>query len=864
MSIRSPISLVWPALLSVLVLLLCAGHAPLAFAAPPGTQLYTFFDEALFPGGLDLDSSGFIYVTNELEASVDVLSPLTSTTPGALVAQYYDETLFLCYPTDVKVDAAGNMYVCDQCYGTRIAILASRTSTTAPPGTELFSLTANSTLNGPSSVALDASENIYVADSNNNRVVVMAGISSVNPPPGTVLFSFDNAPDYFNYVGSVLVDSAGRIYVSDCGNARIVVLDGIHSAQPGLELLSFNDTQSPLSFGLYDMALDGNNNLFLTDDYNGRVVVLAGYNASHPPGTELFSYNSSAISGPQGVALDADNNVYISNLYNYAVLVAAGIHSVNPAPGTQLGQFIPSGTSEPFIAPMGIALDAAGNMAVNDNGNDRVVVLASLTSNSVPAGGLLHSYTDSSQPLARGRNIALDAAGNFYVICVQRGVVVLASSSSTSVTPGSEIANFNHSYIPFVFPTGIAVDQKTGSIYVADSNVAVWVLAGIDSVSPPPGTILASFNNTASGCIALDDDGNMYVGHNGDFTPGGSDPPRVIVLASLSSTTATPGSVLYSFVDSTNPLSSPFGIAIDSFGRIYVSDTYAYRVAVLNGIKSSTPGTEIVSLYDNDQGFNFIVGVAVDAAGNVYVVDEGNDRVAVLAGLGPLVSALGDPQLHGFLGQSYQVHGMDGAVYSVISAPALQLNARFIFLSAGVCPVYSSGAVPSNCWSHPGSYFGAIGIRTASGARLLIVPGSARVGFESVQLDGVELLSGDEQAGGRKLLPFALQSASGDLGVAVVDSHHVTVSCGIFTLSIDSSDRFVNLAAVSVSSWSDLVRKVQPHGLLGQSWRRGAEAVPGSDVREVEGRVDDYVQADNDIFGYDNIYSRFAPTPTAA
>jgi DNA-binding beta-propeller fold protein YncE len=166
------------------------------------------------------------------------------------------------------------------------------------------------------------------------------------------------------------------------------------------------------------------------------------------------------------------------------------------------------------------------------------------------------------------------------------------SLSSTTAAPGSEIANYNYSYIPYVFPTGIAVDKAAGNIYVADANVGVWVLAGITSVSPAAGTILATFNDAAGGCIALDDDGNMYVGHSGD-TPGGADPPHVIVVASLSSTAATPGSVLYSFVDTTNPLSSPFGIALDSFGRIYVSDAYAYRVAVLNGIKSSAPGTEI-------------------------------------------------------------------------------------------------------------------------------------------------------------------------------------------------------------------------------------------------------------------------------
>jgi hypothetical protein len=89
----------------------------------------------------------------------------------------------------------------------------------------------------------------------------------------------------------------------------------------------------------------------------------------------------------------------------------------------------------------------------------------------------------------------------------------------------------------------------------------------------------------------------------------------------------------------------------------------------------------------------------------------------------------------GLQGQSYQVHGLSSTVYCLISSPSLQVNAECVFLSSGRCPLVD-GHSAADCWSHPGSYVGAIGLmqRSADGQqleRLKVVAGPAARGFDT-------------------------------------------------------------------------------------------------------------------------------------
>lgn len=214
-------------------------------------------------------------------------------------------------------------------------------------------------------------------------------------------------------------------------------------------------------------------------------------------------------------------------------------------------------------------------------------------------------------------------------------------------------------------------------------------------------------------------------------------------------------------------------------------------------------------------------------------------------------SATGDPQFVGLLGQSFQVHGIDGGVYSMISQPSMQLNSRFVFLAEGTCPIATGSTTKISCWSHPGSYLGELALMTSAGDHVIITAGSADSGFRRVLVNNVDLISTSDSSGN------VINDQS--LSIAILDSHHITIKCSLWTLNLDNSDHFLNLASVHVSAWSRLIQSVQPHGLLGQTWNWR--------TNHIEGHVEDYFQqaagedssknVDAQLFGIDNYFNRF-------
>ena len=230
-------------------------------------------------------------------------------------------------------------------------------------------------------------------------------------------------------------------------------------------------------------------------------------------------------------------------------------------------------------------------------------------------------------------------------------------------------------------------------------------------------------------------------------------------------------------------------------------------------------------------------------------------------GSGGRSSMLGDPMLVGFRGQRFQVHGIDGAVYNLITERQQMVNARFGFLNGPrhCPPMPSTGQRSAACWTHPGSYLTEVAIAASSldgrEHRLLAVPGNASLGFTQVLYDGAQLTQTVDA-------PRWEGAGAGEASLLVkrLSSHELAVNVGHFALRLESVDGFINIASLEVTPPTTL-STLRAHGLLGQTWSSKRHEGP---LPEIEGDVDDYLVTDDDVFGTLFPFNRFEVNePTA-
>jgi len=125
----------------------------------------------------------------------------------------------IAHPAGVAVDASGNLYIADsENHRVRKVDTSGIITTVAGNGTAGYSgdggPATNASLRAPNGVAVDASGNLYIADSANSRIrkVDTSGIITTVAGPGT--------PGY-----DVAVDASGNLYIAELGNHRIRKVD---------------------------------------------------------------------------------------------------------------------------------------------------------------------------------------------------------------------------------------------------------------------------------------------------------------------------------------------------------------------------------------------------------------------------------------------------------------------------------------------------------------------------------------------------------------------------------------------------------------------------------------------------------------
>ena len=423
------------------------------------------------PRAVALDSGGNVFVVDGSNTVKEILAAGGYATVDTLPAR-------LDTPSALAVDRSGNVFVADS--GSIIEILAAGGyAEVSPLGGGRFQT--------PIGVAVDSLGNVFVADAGPPPHAHM------QPPPIGGVFEILAAGGYtiVNGIGigftaptAVAVDADDNVFVADTGNGAVkevvaaggyqnvatlgggfaglegIALDGAANVFV-LDIVGSSISEFPHNGGYatvdtivvgainqpVSVALDGSGNAFATI---GNVVTEIPASGGYAGITPIHG----GFAAPQGIAVDGQGNLFVADTFNNAVkeiLAAGGYTTV-----TTLG----SGFNQPY----GVAVDKAGNVFVADTANNAVKEI-------VAAGGYATVET-----LGSGFNtptgIAIDGSGNAYVADYGNSEIkqIQAAGGYTAVSILG---------IGFNAPRGISVDAA-GNVFVADTaNRAVKeILAG--------------------------------------------------------------------------------------------------------------------------------------------------------------------------------------------------------------------------------------------------------------------------------------------------------------------------------------------------------------------------------------------------
>jgi len=280
-------------------------------------------------------------------------------------------------------DSTGTALATTQLYGTGLGA-----GLTADPG----SLTSiGSGFKAPTSEALDAAGDLFIADSGNNAVWEIPAGGTTPVAIGTGL----SGPT------GVAADGAGNVYIADTGNSRIVevpVVGGALSSSAQIEVVSSGTSIAGAKLSSpAGVSTDVLGNLYIADTGNNRIVFLPRNNNWDVYGAFTLG---SGFSGPLATTVSSSGLIYVADSGN------GKVYSI-PYPGAAAPITV---AATGFSSPSALAVDAAGDLFVVDKGNSQVVRIPNISGSLVTA-----SVFGVSSGVAAPYGVALDTAGNLYV-----------------------------------------------------------------------------------------------------------------------------------------------------------------------------------------------------------------------------------------------------------------------------------------------------------------------------------------------------------------------------------------------------------------------------------------------------------------
>jgi sugar lactone lactonase YvrE len=376
----------------------------ITYVATIGVSGVSGSDNAHFnsPHGVAVDvARGRIYVADADNWRVQVFDYTTSV---------YVRTLTdYGSPNDLAVDAAGNLYIAEPGWNSRVQQFDSDLNYVRTYGTTgVPYLTDGSHYNHPFGLAVAPDGSIYIGEAAGRRLIKL---NSAGVPQWIIgeagIWGNDN--EHFGWVGDVAVDVAGRVYVGDLNSCRVQIYNpnGSYYATLGAGCGS-GDDQFIDPIGL---TIAPNGDIYVADRVNHRVqifnserVYVATMGVTGVPTSTNAGFNS-----PMDVAVDSRGTIYVSDRGNHRVQVFDSSRAYVRTIGMT---GVPGGGFDRLNNPAHLTVDTDDNLYIADSGNIRVQVFDSSGAYLTTVGG----SWGSAPGQMRGLNgLAVDVAGNLYV-----------------------------------------------------------------------------------------------------------------------------------------------------------------------------------------------------------------------------------------------------------------------------------------------------------------------------------------------------------------------------------------------------------------------------------------------------------------
>jgi len=539
---------------------------------------------------------------------------------------------------------------------------------------------------------------VYVADTANNRVLGWSSAAALvnGKPASLVIGQPDFFSTTCNNGGvsaaslcrpsSVVVDSSGNLYVADGDNSRVLAYNTpfANTGEPGSgdkmadrvfgQGENFTAAQCNQGAGTVanagtlcrpaGLVVDATGVLYIADQGNNRVLEylfpqvdsiahdVFGQNGQFSTGVcNKNGLSADSLCTPSSLATDSFNNLYIADSRNSRVLEYDNPRIYNTTADKVIGQgnsFLtgkcnggaPTPGAATLCGPTGVVLGSGGQLYVADQGNARILeytvpatgaAAAKVFGQSAMSGGSCNSSgAVNAAGLCGPSGVALDAAGNLYVADAENNRVLkynaaLAGDTIADVELGQlDFAHNDHNAVDASGYGGSAADV----ILAGTLNIGALGAVAVDNSVSPPRLYVADNHN------------NRVLGYNNAaaFLNGA---PADIVIGQPNFTTGSSQACRPFGLATAFNLCSPTGVAVDAQGNLYVADELDNRV-----LKFQAPVTtgKAASLVIGQPDFasttcntglaaptaNTLCGpwnLATDPAGNLYVADAGNSRV---------------------------------------------------------------------------------------------------------------------------------------------------------------------------------------------------------------------------------------------